>query len=533
VNFWISGLVLASAAMGGSLVHGASFDLNADKPASLRFFGSKEADLFTKEISESYAGVLSRNYISDKNSAFLPGFVRASPQGQIWGDTFWARDGGTFLRELVMWGNFEHACQTADCLIKMVGKNNAGFYSFPEYFSAGDKKSGDELDGTSAIIIGMVLLWERLPHDDPFKATLYDFLHGDASPVRYLQHQLSGQPLLLGQGEFGGGCGIPGQVYNVVQNNLAMMAFTAACNMESEAGDHVQADACFRDAQTLRDNMEKYLVDADGAWIWCIDPKTLKPNLDVINNEINKGFGGLNGAACMYADVLGFEPLASQWKGVEHGQKTFEKLLSFPLRKEQFDRHGIWTQFDVYRAGLSSCPSYADGYALQTMLLYDKLDMADKSVAWLANSTYQPIKAYHVDRASPYYFYERSYSPEAEGKTPLDQGCGALNLVNVTEPLKAARLMLGVDDTSLEEVKIIPRIPPSWKGAEATDWPIRTSSGIVKASITCQRVEGGIHLQIKLPAGQKIPKLAVRLNGKWFKAQDVTKADFLPRSQTK
>ena len=118
------------------------FDLKADTPASLRFFGSDIADIFTKEIAESYEGVLSRNYVAENNDLFPKGFVHASPQGQAWWGTFWTRDGGTFLREMVLWGYFEHACQTVDCLIKMVEKNDQNFYSFPEYFRAGDKTSG-------------------------------------------------------------------------------------------------------------------------------------------------------------------------------------------------------------------------------------------------------------------------------------------------------------------------------------------------------------------------------------------------------
>ena len=498
------------------------FDLNSDQPASVRFFGSPEANLFTKEISESYAGVLRKNYISDSGGRFPRGFVRASPPGQGWADTFWTRDGGTFLRELVLWGYTQHACQTAACLMQLVGKDDDGFYSFPEYFSKGDKRSGKELDGTSAIVIGMVLLYERLPVNDPFKAKLHDFLHGPSSPALYIRERLRAGPLIAGEGEFGGGCGIRGEFYNVVQNNLAMLALTSMGKMEAQGGDSSLAASYFQDAQTIRDNMDKYLVDSDGAWIWCIDPKTLKPDPQVINNEINKGSGGLNGVACMYSDVLGSEPLASKWNGIEHCQKTFNKLFSFPLRKEQFDQYGIWTQFDVYRAGCSSGPSYGDGYALQTMLLFDELEMADKSLSWLANSTYKPIEPYHVDRESPYFFYERSYSPEAVGKTPLDQGCGALNLVNVSEPLKAARLIVGVDDTSPEEVKIIPRIPPSWRGVEAVNWPIRTSRGIPRAWIRCERTPGGLRFEIKLSGGQKIPRVAVRLDGRWFRAQEVS-----------
>ena len=64
-------------------------------------------------------------------------------------------------------------------------------------------------------------------------------------------------------------------------------------------------------AAKVRDGMEKYLVDKDGAWIWCVDAKTMKANPAVLNATVNRGFGGTNGVSSMYADVLGFQPLAS------------------------------------------------------------------------------------------------------------------------------------------------------------------------------------------------------------------------------
>ena len=482
-----------------------------DSPGSIRFWGSETAALYTKEIDESYKEVLRINYVSDTSTGFPLGFLRASQPPFGWNDTFWTRDGGTFMRELTMWGYLEHACLTAKCLINLVQLNDEGFYAFPEYLKANEPRAGTEMDGTTSIIIGMVLLWERLPQDHPCKETLYNFLHQQASPVRYILKQLDNAPLIEGSGEFGGGCGIPGLHYNVVQNNLAVLALLAAANMESAAGDADMAKLYRQGAEKLSKNMEKYLVNEDGTWIWCIDPKTLKPDPAIVDHIINKGFGGINGPGCMYTDVLGFYAKPSALVTIEHSRKTFEKLYNKPLRKQQFDKYGIWTQFDEYGAGLVTSPSYGQCYALQAMLFFDKLDMADKAIEFLANATYNPPKEYKLDRSSNYYFYERMYSPDAAGKISLEQGCGALNLINVTESLKIARLILGVDDTSPEEVMIIPRIPPSWKGVEATNWPIRTNTGIVRADIHFAREDGNYKFTLKLKPGQIIPKLTIRM----------------------
>jgi len=124
------------------------------------------------------------------------------------------------------------------------------------------------------------------------------------------------------------------------------------------------------------------------------------------------------------------------------------------------------------------------------------------------------LNEYHYERRSPYYFFERMYSPEAVGKVQMTGGCGPLNLVNVSEPLKVGRLIAGVDDTSSKEVRIIPRLPPSWSGYHMENWPICTSHGVVRADVSFERKDGAINFAIQVKQGGVIPKLAVRVPGK-------------------
>jgi hypothetical protein len=494
-----------------------AFDLVADQPGTLEFYGTPTAVLFAREVSESFKGVLERNYVSHPDGKFPPGFLHASPPPQIWSGTMWTRDVGTFMRELVFWGYYEHACQVAQCLMDFSGTDRDGFIAFPERFAPGDvHKTGAEMDGQGAIIIAMVELWQRLPADDPFRAHLYDFLHQKSSPVRYLHHELEQHPLIAGSGEFGGGGG--DALYdNVVQNDLCALALLSAADLEEASGDRATAELWRKDAATLFGNMEKYLVATDDSYIWFIDPQTLKPDLAALQQPVNVGFGGLNGVMCMTPDVFGFDPVAwPRQELVVHGERTFDKLYAVPLRKAQFDKYGIWTQFDIFRNGLASGPSYGQGYALQTMLLLDKLAMAEQGINFLANATFQAPGLHFPDgRLSPYYFYERLNSPDAPADVVADTGCGPLNLVNVTEPLKVARLILGVDDTSLAEVRIIPRVPPSWTGYRAENWPIRTSHGVVRAAISFERKNGVATFRLKVKDGAAIPKLDVRFLGQW------------------
>jgi hypothetical protein len=302
---------------------------------------------------------------------------------------------------------------------------------------------------------------------------------------------------------------------------LCALALLSAANMEDEAGDHALAKEWRDNAATLFRDIEKYLVNERGAWIWGIDIKTLKPNGNDVDSAARSGGGGLNGVPCMSADVLGFNPPDWPWQGaVTNGENTFNDLYAFPLRKQQFQKYGIWTQMNFTHKGLLTSPSYGQGYALQDMLLFDKLDMAGRGLDFLARTTYKSpnmvfsLNQYHYDRLSPYYFYERMYSPDARGQMELTAGCGPLNLVNVAEPLKVARLMAGVDDTSLNEVRIIPRLPLSWAGYRMEDWPICTSHGVVRADISFVQRHGLVHFVLHVRDGGAIPRLAVRLPGK-------------------
>ena len=513
-----------------------SFDLQADSPGKADFFGSESAALFSKEIAESFKGVLAYDFVSEPGSKYPLGFLNASPASQPWYGTMWTRDAGTCMRELIYWGYYQHACQVAQCVMDYVGTNSDGYIAFPRLIDPADgRQSGSEMDGQASTIIAMVALWERLPTSDPFRNQLYQFLHQESSPVRSLDHFLKSGPLIPGSGEFGGGKGHDN--YNVVQNNLCALALLSTANMEDEMGDHAMAKKWREDAGILFHNISKYLVNEKGSWIWGIDMKTLKPNHTDTDSATFGGSGGLNGVTCMSADVLGFDPSTWPWKeAVNNGAKTFDELYAFPLRKEQFDKYGFWPQMNYTHKGLLTSPSYGQGYALQNMLLLDKLGMAGHGLDFLTDATYKApniiwsLNQDHYTRLSPYYFYERMYSPDAKGQIELTAGCGPLNLVNVSEPLKVARLIAGVDDTSLNEVRIIPRLPPSWSAYRLEDWPILTSHGIVRADISFERKNGTVNFVLQVKQGGMIPKLAVRLQEKdqtvWKYQDHVEKFEF-------
>ena len=92
-------------------VAAAPIQLDNDQPVTLRFYGAPDADLFTRELDASFQGVLKENFYATARDGFPAGFISASAPGMPWGGTMWTRDAGTFLRELVMRGYYQHAAR--------------------------------------------------------------------------------------------------------------------------------------------------------------------------------------------------------------------------------------------------------------------------------------------------------------------------------------------------------------------------------------------------------------------------------------
>ena len=453
-------------------------------PGKLAFYGCEEAELFSKQIATSLAAVLEKSFVwaPDKPNNR---FVTTSVDGRVCSDHLWSRDAGTLLRELAMWGYLGHACFLAEILLDLVDLNAEGYFTYPMFFYQGKKASGDELDGTGSVLIGLALLWKRLAGDHPMRDRIMNFFVTKESPIRYILKKLEKTELIGGTGEFGSGIWDRDEPYcNIVQNNLLRLALEAVATVLADAGYDDLRKQCEQDAKKLKGSILSHMVGEDKGWIWCVHPQTLMPNQEVLENDFVRGFGGINGVLAMISDVHGFD-LRDHKCFLEASAKTFDRLLSAPLRKVQFEKYGIWTQFDILAEGLLTSPSYGQGYALQVALLLGRLDIAGELIGYLAKATFSPPYPYRPDRDSPYHFYERMLSPEHPKLAGYDQGCGALNLVNVAEPLKVARVIAGIDDMG-EKLQIIPRLPPGWAGYKASNWPVLTEYGIKLYDIACE-----------------------------------------------
>ena len=98
--FLLLGAMVSVSSPAYSQAAASSINLQTDQPVSLRFFGAPTADLFTREIEESFKGVLQKDFVDEARDGLPAGFVNASPAGQPWAGTMWTRDSGTYMREL-------------------------------------------------------------------------------------------------------------------------------------------------------------------------------------------------------------------------------------------------------------------------------------------------------------------------------------------------------------------------------------------------------------------------------------------------
>ena len=467
--------------------------------SKLSFSGSRDAELFTKEIEHSVRGAI--DHLLDMNPESPSyGFMQASFDGRPWTDTMWTRDAGVMLRELACFGALDEAKALAECLMNMVSLNPDGYYTFPEHLDRGVPGWGHELDGTASIVIGLVFLMRRLCKNDPVRARAKAFLASPESPVAFVKEKLKNQALIAGSGEFGGGCGIDGMHVNAVQNALIRGMLIVYAQFLTEEGE--EANNLIALSDVMRKGLFDLLTDENGAWLWCVNAETLLPDPEVLNHPINKGLGHINDIAALLSDIEGALPEDAEM--LSQGERTMNRDYSYPRRKFLFDRFGMWLQFDLWmNAGLSS-PSYAMGYALQAMALFDRTDWLSKGVRFLAEVTYDnPLPITRRDR---YWFYERILAEDILDIQDSWEGCGALNLVNVAEPMKVARLIAGLDCAQNGKIVYAPRLPAHWQSISVNDWLLPMNASLVSVSCRYEHFRGnapeGAYLSAKDLSGE-------------------------------
>ena len=114
-----------------------------------------------------------------------------------------------------------------------------------------------------------------------------------------------------------------------------------------------------------------------------------------------------------------------------------------------------------------SIVGYGQGFITQAALLLDEMAHSEELVHALAKYVYFPG---HLPWMVP-----EGVAVHPTGKYWYRVGMMG-NQVQVGEVLKIVRIMLGIDDFDPQHLKIMPRIPASWKGLTVRDYPLTVSS---------------------------------------------------------
>ena len=104
-------------------------------------------------------------------------------------------------------------------------------------------------------------------------------------------------------------------------------------------------------------------------------------------------------------------------------------------------------------------------------------------------------------------------------------GCGEINLVNVAEPMKVARMVAGIDSTP-DLTRLIPRLPEGFDGFEATDVPFAIQNGVLYGDLICKKEQNGVRFSLKLKEGT-LENVELRWMDKKYCAQNVGELDIV------
>ncbi len=148
---------------------------------------------------------------------------------------------------------------------------------------------------------------------------------------------------------------------------------------------------------------------------------------------------------------------------------------------------------------------YGQGYFTESALLFDRTQDSAEMLNWVARLCFAPRQ--------PEPFRVPEGAVVANDGSMWRRWGDLGNLYQMVEACYCLQGAIGIDDTSLEILKIMPRIPTSWTSAEVKEWPVRVRSGgkgvLAKVGYDLKRDEGSLHLFLK--SDQPIDKWPVRL----------------------
>ena len=360
--------------------------------------------------------------------------------------TSWSRDMGRSLRELTDLDYMKESASCADYCFrtehlweKPPAPRIDGQFFPPHWSRIANKPNAAppfENDGHGLVTLFLYRYWQRLPNRNEWLRSNWADVSaaGDWILWEFDHPKISGaiDGVLHTTGESAAGNG-----YSVYADDICVDALQALAQMADSIGEN-------QSASRWRDRAEKMQKAISARYITS-DPKYGR--VWTLNSAGWPNQSTVLGPLIFLADYQGFAPEDDNpnWRPVN--EAAYQRLIY------------TYRPFGFYGQAMG----YGQGFVTQSALLLDRMHDASQMLDWVAKEIYDPrLDSYIVPEGvqidpTGHFWYRTG-----------DLGNG----VQEAEIIKTLRMVIGVDDTQPNRLRLFPRMPYDWNEMTVKKYPV-------------------------------------------------------------
>ena len=399
----------------------------------------------------------------------------------------WSRDMGRSLEELTSLGYIGEGKRVADYSFRMAhlweqppAPMFDNQYLPPHWGRVANNPSAAppfENDGHGLVTLFLYKLWERQPNRDEWLTAHWSDVRaaGDWILWQFDHPSVSGarDGVLHTTGESAAGNG-----FSVYADFVCMDALQSLSRMADSIGKKDSAELWRARAEKMRAALAARYIQTDPKYgrVWTLDFAGWPDKSTVL------------GPLIFSADFQGLAPEDDDPSLRPVNQATYQRLVD------------TYHPFGFYGQAMG----YGQGFVTQSALLLDRMHDATQMLDWTAKEIYDPrigsfIVPEGVQIDSTGHFWYRAG----------DLGNG----VQEAEIIKALRIVIGVDDTQPDRLRLFPRMPYDWNKITVGKYPVlfehhgKTDTALMHYKL--ERAAGRMRLDIS--SDKELGPVAIRL----------------------
>ena len=420
------------------------------------------------------------------------GFGTFRPDAGMYYNASWSRDMGRSLQELTELGYLNQAAHTGDYALREArlweenpSLNYDGVVLPPHWGRVAnhpDPKVPFENDGHGLISLFLYKLWQRLPDRDAWLRAHWADVKaaGDWIPWQFEHPEISGAAngVLYTTGESASGKDYKYKGNTVFADDICMTALAGLAKMADSIGETQSAEVWRERAAKMRTAIAARYLTSDPKYgqVWTLDSAGW-PNLSTVL-----------GPLIFLADYNGLAPEDDDpaWRPVN--EAAYRRLVD------------TYSPFGFYGQAMG----YGQGFVTQAALLLDRMRDSTTMLSWMAKEIYDPrVGSFVVPEGvqidpTGHYWYRAG-----------DLGNG----VQEAEVVKAMRIVIGVDDTQPDRLRVLPRMPYGWNEIAVESYPLlfehmgKTEPALMHYKL--DRLAGRMNIEIS--SNKELGPIAIRL----------------------